>query len=318
MIERDKKIRPLGFEIKLAESKKSADGSTPETSDIQIMKVGDYQHPWYGNFQLTTELFQLMISNWTAKTYGIDSMIDYDHEVAEAAGWIKSLFLSADSQELWAMVQWTPPGQLCLDNKEYRYISPDFSFNYTDNEGEVQYGPVLFGAALTNRPFVKGMSAVVGLNETHGGNEMDLKELTAENVKLSEKIKTIEAASASEAKRLSDEKVELEKQITVLKTEAETSKKEGAFALLLSEGKAVPAQKEAFMKGDTVEFAKLAGKINLSETGKGGEGAEVDPKDEKAKEAKVVKLAEGFLADKSASSMGDALKMVFKQHPELK
>ena len=44
-------------------------------------------------------------------------------------------------------------------------MSPDFTFNYVDNETLNEYGPTLFGAGLTNRPVIKNMEPVIQLSE---------------------------------------------------------------------------------------------------------------------------------------------------------
>jgi hypothetical protein len=52
------------------------------------------------------------------------------------------------------------------------------------------------------------------------------------------------------------------------------SEKTSNFNKLLSEGKAVEAQREAFMKDDTVKFAELAQSVNLQ-----GNGSSQEPPD---------------------------------------
>ncbi|MEG1610831.1 MAG: phage protease, partial [Bilophila sp.] len=73
---------------------------------------------------------------------------------APAAGWIESLGYTA-GQGLFARVRWTDNAVAFIEQDEYRYISPVFSFNS-------QTGAVLElkGAALTNTPALDGLDVV--------------------------------------------------------------------------------------------------------------------------------------------------------------
>lgn len=305
-----------GLAIRLSE-KAGADG----TGKIQIFKAGTFYHYYYGEFVLTTAIFAAMIENFEKKVYGIDSMIDYDHEMREAAAWIKRLYLSEDNEELWAEVDWTPPGKECIDQKTFRYISADFNMNFVNNETLVEYGPVLFGAALTNRPFIKGMAPHTELSENfNGGILMNLDQAKAEIVLLTDKNKTLSSekdARDAEVKRLKDEATTKDTQIATLtadnaklKESEVAAKKESEFAALLSEGKAVPAQKEAFLKGDMAAFAKAAGALNLG--AKGSSESTEKPVGGKTEE-EIMKLAEEKFAKGGYPHLGAAISAVKKE-----
>lgn len=307
---KDKKPFPRpGIAIRLAEK----DGKQ-DIRHIQLARAGQFYHMLYGPFELNTAMFMAFIENFKANTYGIDLMIDYEHYCGEAAAWVKELYLSNDGQELWAEVDWTPPGQKCIEDKEYRYLSIDFTTNHVDNEKGMEHGPVLYGAALTNRPFIKGMSPTTELNEQTGGNQMNLEELKKQVAQLNEQLENAKKLSEAEAKRLNDliaKHVEEIKKLTdenaKLKADAEVAKKESEFAALLSEKKAVPAQKDAFMKGDMAAFAKLAGQLNEipaghGTAGEGGEGEGTESDDDK-----ILKLAEEKYAKGGFATMGDAI-----------
>lgn len=84
----------------------------------------------------------------------MDLPIDYEHQTdnaekngqpAPAAGWIKALDVRSDG--LWGRVEWTAKAREMLAEREYRFLSPVFLFNY--KTGEVMS---LQGAGLTNRP----------------------------------------------------------------------------------------------------------------------------------------------------------------------
>ena len=99
--------------------------------------------------------------------------------------------------------------------------------------------------------------------------EEQIKTLEESNVKLSDEIKTLN----ENIKTLSEEKEVLVSEIKELKDSAELSAKEEKFKTMLSEGKVVPAQKDAWIKGDLEEFAKnsIKTELNLDEKGSGKE-----------------------------------------------
>ncbi|MFH2098492.1 MAG: phage protease, partial [Pseudomonadota bacterium] len=113
------------FALHLAEAENGK-----RTSDIQIAKVGEWEHPWYGDFSITDQDFDDMIRNFTEGKREV--VVDYQHaslapdpEAAKAAGWVKELKKkgSASKRELWAAVQWNEKAVEYIEAGEYRYIS---------------------------------------------------------------------------------------------------------------------------------------------------------------------------------------------------
>jgi len=182
---------------------------------VQILRAGVFSHPEYGTFEITSDVLRSMKKNFDANTRGVDLAIDYSHEADKAAaGWIKELSLESGDTELWALVDWTTPGKEVVEAREYRYFSADFAFEYTDNETNQNFGPTLFGAALTNRPCIKRMAPAIELTEI-GGKKMEELKLAEEKItdlekKLSESVSMVEDLSkkleASEAAKSDAEK----------------------------------------------------------------------------------------------------------------
>jgi phage I-like protein len=318
---KDKKLFGLmeGLQICLADVDKEK-----ATSEIQILKAGMYYHEWYGELDLNREVLAAMVKNFDDKVIPNDLMIDYNHVREEAAGWILKMYLKNDGSELWAKIQWTRPGLQHLDDKTYRYISADIHDDYMNAATMQRYGVTLAGAALTNRPFIKGMSPTVPLNELTGGNAMDLKDLQKQNTALSEQVTALKEAKDKEVKALTDMNEDQKKQITALSDEVKALKasneknaKEAQFAVLLSTGKAVPAQKDAFIEGDMIKFAELAGAVNPA-----AKGSAIDPKLSTAelsadqKQDKLIELSDKY-AEENKVSHGVAISEVRKLHPEL-
>jgi phage I-like protein len=322
--------KKLPFVVKLNES-----GSI--TRDYEIARVCTITDPRYGKVPITKETLIKFIENFDKNARGIDIMIDFEHKVdGGAAGWIKKLYLGEDGVTLRSQIDWTPKGEAALQNKEYAYFSPDFEFNYEDNETGEKFGPVLKGAALTNRPVIKRMEPAVALSE---GETMktdlekaqdevkrltdELAKVNADHVKLSEQVAADQkkladlGMSPEDMKKLIDElqaKIqELEASNAQAAADKQMAEKKTQFQKLLSEGKAVPAQEEAFLAGDTVKFAELAGNVNLSAKGHGGGGpAHVDDPD-----AKIMELAEKKMGENKSLSLSEAISQVRSENQDL-
>jgi hypothetical protein len=126
---------------------------------IQAFPIGTYQHPSYGEIKVDAGRVIKFADNVKNRVRGTDLDIDYDHKKRsdEAAGWVKAA--EARSDGLYLFVEWTPTAQKKLSEKAYRYFSPEYQDEWTDNQG-VTHSDVLFGGALTNRPFLKNIQPV--------------------------------------------------------------------------------------------------------------------------------------------------------------
>lgn len=136
------------------------DISSDDDSWIEILRTGKWNHPQYGKIEVSEHDLDQFIQNFKNNVRGVDLAVDQAHKPDEgAAGWFKELKKQGSS--LLARVEWTPLGKWLVENGVFRYFSPEFSFKYKDPEKGTEYRNVLFGGALTNRPFIKGMSPVL-------------------------------------------------------------------------------------------------------------------------------------------------------------
>jgi len=306
-------------------------------NEVQVLRVGKFKHPSYGDFEITTQVLSEMKTNFDKKIRGIDMAFDYYHASdKDASAWVQALELRENGTELWAVqVDWTPKASQKLSERELRYFSPDFAFKWQDPESGTIYKNVLFGGGLTNRPFVKEMQAIVADETKTGENDMTeleksqarVKELETQAVKLSEEKSAMEKQMADMPKP--DKVAQLEQQIAALQAElakakgegeaalaekkkleeqAKLAEKEKEFNILLSEGKACAAQKDAFVKGNMQEFIKLAQPVNMNGSGGAGGGNDTTDKNEK-----VLKLAEEKMKADSKLSKGDAISLALAE-----
>jgi hypothetical protein len=113
----------------------------------------------YGRVKVTSEHLQQMVRNFDAGTYGQTIFFDVEHRSDKgAAGEITALRF--DGEYLLADVTWTAHGVSAIKDKRHELVSAEFTEEFTDPETGDEAGAVLFGAALTTRPFVKRMQRV--------------------------------------------------------------------------------------------------------------------------------------------------------------
>jgi phage I-like protein/cation transport regulator ChaB len=138
-------------------------------SDIEIMRVGSWSHPKYGNFQITEDNLNGFIRSFQENVRGIEIAIDLEHgetsHKGAAIGWIKNL--KKDNEKLLAEIEWTDLGKSMVQSKQYKYFSPEFVFQYTDLETNKKFNDVLMGGSLTNKPFIKKMAPVLLSEEVY-------------------------------------------------------------------------------------------------------------------------------------------------------
>lgn len=306
-------------EIILAEG---SDKKKVAPEEIQIYRVGKFDHPWYGPFNLTQDDFLEMKSNFDNRIRRCDLAVDYSHDSdGKAAGWITDIILKENNTQLWASIKWTESGRASVESGEFRYISGEFHPQYQDAETGVTHGKVIFGAALTNRPFIKDMAATTELKENMNREEEN-REMTPEELKkfeeatnkLSEATKQL-GKTSEEVTRLSDENKKLKAEIATAEIEKAKTEKNAKFDVMLSEGKVCEAQREPFMVDDMAKFAELAQPLNLAEA-----GSKKPKKDSLTGEAAVDKVLE--LAEVKSKDLGIdfriAVSKVLSENPELR
>lgn len=127
---------------------------------IQAMPLGEYEHPVYGPINITPEKVSQFADNVNNQVRGTDLDIDYDHKKngGEAAGWVKKA--EARDDGLWLFIEWTKSAYQKLKEKAYRYFSPEFNDEWTHPKTGETHHNVLFGGAITNRPFLKDILAI--------------------------------------------------------------------------------------------------------------------------------------------------------------
>lgn len=131
-----------------------------KTAWIEIFRIGKWNHPKYGIIEGTKKLFNDFINNWKNNILGREISFDKTHNPEEGAtGWVKELKIEDD--KLKAFVEFTPWGVELIEQKGFKYFSPEYRSEYIDKETGVIYNNVLMGGAITNRPFLTNLAPVV-------------------------------------------------------------------------------------------------------------------------------------------------------------
>lgn len=176
------------------------------------------------------------------REHGTDLPIDYEHQTlggsyaapngqAPAAGWIKSI-VADPGVGLIAEIEWTAPAIEQLASKQYRYLSPVAVIRREDRKLVAVHS-----AALTNKPAIAGMPAIVnradaaaagdGLREMDGGAVESLREMLALD----------ESADVTEMLMAASER------LRAMEAEAERARVEDRIAGAVRAGKLVEAQR---------------------------------------------------------------------------
>ena len=169
------------------------DAEGPPISLVQVLRTGLFYHPIYGKFSITDETLSTMLRNFKEirPKPPTELVVDWEHLSSEpsdkgkAAGWVKDLV--KEDGCLFASVEWTDEAAAQIRTKAYRYISPEFDFNYRDKDTGKRVGPTLLAVALTNHPFIEGMEPVVLSSElsamlfSEGGDFAEANDLTKDN-----------------------------------------------------------------------------------------------------------------------------------------
>lgn len=329
------------------------DNKAPEF--VQLMRTIKAEHGFYGSVVVSKDDLRKFKENFDTKKRRTEIAVDYSHMAhLEAAGWIKSIELREDDSELWIQVEWTKEAAQKIEDKQYRYLSADFSMKYIDEETGEVIGQVLHGAGLTNRPFIRGMKAI--LSETNGlelseeqiskirdimhGKDLQFKEKDMK-MDFKEMLKAAKGLNEHEKKELLDAlgmKPETEvkaSELTVKLSEVETENaklkaenaklaedkakadKEAKFNVMLAEGKVVEAQREPYLLGDLDKFASLKADVNLSAIGsEAPEGKEGEPKTASEAAQKLSEMA-NKLATEKGIEFSDAMSEVIHANEKL-
>lgn len=128
---------------------------------IPVGRIGEWKHPKYGTLKMSQQTFDDFIRNFRERTIGRDPYVRIGHDKDEgptfghtaSEGWVKDVQQEGDV--LYALADPTNPDVVeAVQNKRFRYASPEYQENYRSKEDGSLKGAVLEAIALTNEPFL--------------------------------------------------------------------------------------------------------------------------------------------------------------------
>lgn len=197
-------------------------------------------------------------------------VIDENHKIdytagtgqsTEAMGWMHDFFVKEDGS-VWASVEWTYSGAIKIENKEYKYISPVYEVDKSNNilsilRAAITNNPNLKLTALNNKQkqgdaMNKEINNALSLSENASESEV----LTAINnfKKENDSLKAELNAEIENKKALTEKNESLEKALNEVNKELaeikKTSIEKEALSVVekaINEGKIAPATKDVYV-----------------------------------------------------------------------
>lgn len=132
------------------------------SAPFEVIRAGDFKMDGR-DVKISEADLDAMVANFQRwQQMGAEVPVDYDHSFYEggesrAAGWFTEL--ARKGRSLFARVHWTEKAAELIRNREYRFFSPEWHPNWKAEGGEAE-GPTMLAGALTNRPFLRGMTPV--------------------------------------------------------------------------------------------------------------------------------------------------------------
>jgi phage I-like protein len=283
---------------------------------IDIIRVGDWTES-AKNFEITMETLQDFVANFQSNVlrYGKGSEpeipLNYSHESwAKAAGWFKELRIVGDT--LQGKPELTPEGRRTIKDGEFKYISAEIDFRWQDRENQKVFKNVLLGAALTNIPFVQGMSAAVALSDDLQKANPDKNQnpisLCNRNMDMFQKflaqlqgqntvaLSAVEALKSTMVSLSDEEKAKVEPEVEKLEEKAKADEAASAEEAKAKEAELAAAKAQATLSSDAVSRQNEALKSQVTTLSTAMEAMQKE-RAEAALDAKLDKLStEGKIA----------------------
>jgi pterin-4a-carbinolamine dehydratase len=154
-------------------STKTQDDGTEKTqyfAKVPVATLGSWKHPVYKTVSFTQTDYDQIIQNFSDGVLGFEPPLFLGHplntstlEGAPAEGFLTEL--TQEGNELFGLYEIVDDQTYAdLQKGKYRYASAEILRQHKDHQGK-QKGTVLFGHALTNRPFVPNLPKVETLSQ---------------------------------------------------------------------------------------------------------------------------------------------------------
>jgi phage I-like protein len=150
---------------------------------VQVARAGNFKGYGGGGFTFDRATFERIVGNFhrhPAYARGASDVVPWDfHHASEAnpsdvatvgapaQGWVRELEVrqGQGGAELWALTRWLEPARSYIKAGRYRWASVVVDFGARDPESGDKLGPTLVSVAITNNPFIEGMSPLVAADK---------------------------------------------------------------------------------------------------------------------------------------------------------
>lgn len=135
---------------------------TPASPEFPILEAQTYVKGGR-RIEVTESDLDEAVANFNRwRSSGAEIPVDVDHSFAdggssEAVGWYASL--RRDGSKLLASIRWNAETIRKLRSRAFQYFSPEFVKNWQNERGEDE-GFTIIAGAITNRPFLRGLTRV--------------------------------------------------------------------------------------------------------------------------------------------------------------
>ena len=173
-----------------------------EGRPIEVLRPGTFTDRFGREVVIEEGDLQTFVTHFQEGAAGQDVPVDVDHEGAQAAGWVRALYV--EGSRLLARVEWTALGRQLVGERLYRYVSASIDLGRR----------VIRAVSLVNFPAVKGL-APVELAERSGDRPEQEDAMTdEERAALEAQIREEERAKvAAELSQRQEQEVELRARI---------------------------------------------------------------------------------------------------------
>lgn len=138
----------------------------------QLLPKGKFKHRIFGDMNFTDEKMDTAIKNFKAGIPQSEVAINFNHNVhgaiQTAAGWFAELF--KDDKFLNAKFDFTDEAAQMIKDKKFKFVSAEVTEDFTDNKGK-KHGFTIFGAGLTNTPFMTQQNPIMMFSADGGLSE---------------------------------------------------------------------------------------------------------------------------------------------------
>lgn len=141
---------------------------------VQLMPIGTWKHP-RGAIQITAARAHKFAESFKKKIAGQDLPILYIHsdkenisnpKYGEAAGWVTDV-RADDERGVLVDIEFTVEGAAAVRDKKYRYLSAEYFNKVQLPHHSHPHEDVIVGAALVNKPHLKGMDPILNSETGH-------------------------------------------------------------------------------------------------------------------------------------------------------